>query len=103
MMHQSKRRHSIHCIFAALALSPAMIAANELEVSGYVDAEWRYFGETALDLGLSELVAEAIQPDIGKCVFFPSYFWHGTYPHESDDYRVTIPCDIDPVRLLSSS
>ncbi|MBT4213737.1 MAG: hypothetical protein HOE23_06370, partial [Porticoccaceae bacterium] len=66
-------------------------------------AGWIKFGETALDLGLNELVAEAIQPEIGKCVFFPSYFWHGTYPLESDDYRVTIPCDIDPVRLLSSS
>ena len=66
-------------------------------------AGWIKFGETALDLGLNELVAEAIQPKIGKCVFFPSYFWHGTYPLESDDYRVTIPCDIAPVRLLSSS
>ena len=61
---------------------------------------WIKFGETSLKLGENEIVSKDIQPVIGKCVFFPSYFWHGTYPISSDQLRVTIPCDIDPVRYL---
>jgi len=66
-------------------------------------AGWIKFGETSLDLDSNELIEQAIQPEVGKCVFFPSYFWHGTYPLESNNYRVTIPCDVDPVRLLSQN
>tara|TARA_B100000795_G_C22793249_1_gene438000 strand:- start:532 stop:2343 length:1812 start_codon:yes stop_codon:yes gene_type:complete len=65
-------------------------------------AGWIKFGETSLNLGSRESVAKAIQPTAGKCVFFPSYFWHGTYPLESEDYRMTIPCDIDPIRSMGS-
>jgi tetratricopeptide (TPR) repeat protein len=61
---------------------------------------WIKFGETSLNLGENEMVSRDIQPIIGRCVFFPSYFWHGTYPVPSDQLRVTIPCDIDPVRFL---
>ena len=38
----------------------------------------------------------AIEPKPGHLVFFPSYFWHGTYPFESEEPRMTVPCDIDP-------
>jgi len=65
-------------------------------------AGWIKFGETSLNLGSGESVAKAIQPEAGKCVFFPSYFWHGTYPLESEEYRMTIPCDIDPIRSMGS-
>ena len=65
-------------------------------------AGWIKFGETSLSLGSRESVAKTIQPEAGKCVFFPSYFWHGTYPLESEDYRMTIPCDIDPIRSMGS-
>lgn len=57
---------------------------------------WIKFGETSLQLGKREQVARAIRPEAGKCVFFPSYFWHGTYPFESERPRMTVPCDIDP-------
>ena len=58
---------------------------------------WIRFGQTSLQLGEREVVARAIKPEVGKCVFFPSYFWHGTYPFDSDQPRMTVPCDIDPV------
>lgn len=67
------------------------------EVSGGERAGWIRFGETSLQLGERELVARAIQPEVGKCVFFPSYFWHGTYAFSSQIPRMTVPCDIDPV------
>ena len=59
------------------------------------------FGETSLKLGEKEETARFIQPEVGKCVFFPSYFWHGTVPFSSDSSRVTIPCDIDPVLIMN--
>lgn len=57
---------------------------------------WIKFGETSLQLGKREEVARAIKPEPGNCVFFPSYFWHGTYAFESEEPRMTVPCDIDP-------
>lgn len=57
---------------------------------------WIKFGETSMPLGKRQQVARAIRPEAGNCVFFPSYFWHGTYAFESDKPRMTVPCDIDP-------
>lgn len=65
--------------------------------SGGERAGWIRFGETSLQLGKREQVARAIQPKVGKCVFFPSYFWHGTYAFSGQQPRMTVPCDIDPV------
>jgi len=59
-------------------------------------AGWIRFGETSLQLGERDNVARAIKPEVGKCVFFPSYFWHGTYEFDSEQPRMTVPCDIDP-------
>lgn len=60
-------------------------------------AGWIRFGETSLQLGEREKTASAIKPEVGKCVFFPSYFWHGTYEFDSEQPRMTVPCDIDPI------
>lgn len=57
---------------------------------------WIRFGETSMGLDQREEVARAIKPEVGKCVFFPSYFWHGTYTFNSELPRMTVPCDIDP-------
>ena len=37
-----------------------------------------------------------IQPTEGMMVRFPSYFWHGTNPFESNVERITVPGDIIP-------
>lgn len=60
-------------------------------------AGWIRFGETSLQLSDREAVARAIAPRIGHGVFFPSYFWHGTYPFSSMQRRITVPFDIDPL------
>jgi len=59
---------------------------------------WVKFGETGLDLGAArERVDKAVKPEEGLCAFFPSYTFHGTYPFESDEYRMTAPMDCLPV------
>lgn len=64
---------------------------------------WVKFGETCLDLGPDkEYVAKAVCPEPGLVAFFPSYVWHGTYPFESDEFRMTAPCDVMPMDLAGS-
>lgn len=60
-------------------------------------AGWVKFGETALGLGDDEYIAKSVCPKPGLVVFFPSYMWHGTNPFQSDEYRMTTPCDIMPL------
>ncbi|MGM0481362.1 MAG: tetratricopeptide repeat protein [Pseudomonadota bacterium] len=57
---------------------------------------WIRFGHTSLNLGERETVDQAVCPKPGMCVIFPSYSWHGTVPFDSDEERLTIPCDIMP-------
>ncbi|HEX6218460.1 MAG TPA: putative 2OG-Fe(II) oxygenase [Sphingomicrobium sp.] len=35
-------------------------------------------------------------PKVGRLVLFPSYFWHGTMPFESDEPRLTVAFDAVP-------
>ena len=57
---------------------------------------WIKFGETSLGLGAREYVARTIKPKEGACVFFPSFFWHGTNSFSAVESRLTIPLDIEP-------
>lgn len=63
-------------------------------------AGWVKFGETALGLGDDEHIAKSVCPEPGLVVFFPSYMWHGTNPFQSDEYRMTTPCDIMPLSTV---
>ena len=57
---------------------------------------WIKFGQTSLALGEREQIEHAVCPQPGMCVIFPSYCWHGTVPFDSEQERITIPCDIMP-------
>lgn len=59
---------------------------------------WLKLGETCLGLGDRENVDLAICPTPGMLVFFPSFVWHGTYPLLNAGERMTIPCDISPIK-----
>lgn len=37
-----------------------------------------------------------IQPQVGKLLLFPSYFFHKTYPFDSDTTRISVPVDVVP-------
>ncbi|WP_404399357.1 tetratricopeptide repeat protein [Idiomarina seosinensis] len=70
---------------------PQQVHEDDTEQKG-----WIRFGQTSLDLGERETVDLAVCPKPGMCVIFPSYSWHGTVPFDSDEERLTIPCDIMP-------
>lgn len=72
---------------------PQEMSASDPRRSG-----WLKLGETCLELGERENVDLAICPTPGLLVFFPSYIWHGTYPLHNSGIRMTIPCDISPIK-----
>lgn len=55
---------------------------------------WLKFGESHLELG--DGPEHYVKPQVGHLVLFPSYFWHGTVPFESQDERLTVAFDVVP-------
>ena len=55
---------------------------------------WLKFGESHLELG--DGPEHYVRPRVGHLVLFPSYFWHGTVPFESQEERLTIAFDVVP-------
>jgi tetratricopeptide (TPR) repeat protein len=72
------------------------------EVGGSSDAGALAFGipDQALKLDLEP--RRIVRPEPGMLVLFPSYFWHGTLPFESDRHRLTVAFDAAPVRADGS-
>jgi hypothetical protein len=40
------------------------------------------------------LESRMIQPELGKMILFPSYYWHRTVPLETDETRISFAFDI---------
>ncbi len=40
----------------------------------------------------------SVRPEVGLLVLFPSYFWHGTLPFQSEQPRLTVAFDVVPER-----
>jgi len=57
---------------------------------------WVKLGEPGLSMAQPLAADKIIQPTEGMMIRFPSYFWHGTNPFESDEERITVPVDIVP-------
>jgi len=71
----------------------------EVVTEGTGQQGWLKFGESNLGLGERDRPARAVKPGVGKLVLFPSYFWHGTVPFNSDDARLTMAFDVVPGRV----
>ena len=70
---------------------PAAVAETESH------AGWIAFAETAAMLdGKPDPAARLIQPEEGLMVLFPSYFYHGTIPFETDEMRISVAFDLMP-------
>ncbi|WP_309662267.1 putative 2OG-Fe(II) oxygenase [Sphingomonas sp.] len=54
------------------------------------------FGIPDSALGLDLAPRRVEQPKVGRLLLFPSYFWHGTVPFESDQPRLTVAFDALP-------
>ncbi len=54
------------------------------------------FGVPDETLGLNLTPRRIVQPKVGSLVLFPSYFWHGTAPFESQSPRMTVAFDALP-------
>ncbi|HVF37631.1 MAG TPA: putative 2OG-Fe(II) oxygenase [Sphingomicrobium sp.] len=54
------------------------------------------FGVPDSELGLDLPPRRIEAPRVGRLVVFPSYFWHGTVPFESDQPRLSVAFDAQP-------
>ena len=81
-------------------LSSALYIALPPEVGGPSDQDLPpgalAFGIPEVGLGLDLSPRRVEIPRPGELVVFPSYFWHGTIPFESQDYRLTVAFDAVP-------
>lgn len=57
---------------------------------------WLQFGEPDLAMATAFPPLTAVQPQPGRLVLFPSYWWHGTVPFQSPEVRTTVAFDILP-------
>jgi tetratricopeptide (TPR) repeat protein len=55
------------------------------------------FGVPSSVFGLDLCPRRIERPEVGRLVVFPSYFWHGTLPFNSDSPRLTVAFDMVPV------
>jgi uncharacterized protein (TIGR02466 family) len=91
--------HSNHVHPDGWLSGPTYISVpDNLSLDDPLKSGWVKLGETSLKLGEREEIGKEICPETGLCVLFPSYIWHGTYPFESTQQRITSPCDISPVK-----
>jgi tetratricopeptide (TPR) repeat protein len=68
---------------------PAVSLADDAEHPGWVN-----FGQPGFKMREPLPPDRFVLPKEGVMVLFPSYFWHGTVPFESSEYRVTVAHDI---------
>ncbi len=63
-------------------------------------AGWIEFGSPPEDyLHRSRPRTRLIQPQEGKIILFPSYFWHRTIPFEGEEERISLSFDAIPTAV----
>ena len=67
-------------------------------------------GEGILSFGAPGMITRppldaelSVRPELGQLVLFPSYFWHGTRPFQSEQARLTVAFDVVPDKTPRSS
>ncbi len=77
-------------------LSSACYIELPNSVSAAGQEGWIKFGEPGVVTEPKLGHEDAVQPEPGKLVIFPSYMWHGTVPFSGAEPRLTIAFDIIP-------
>lgn len=73
------------------------VALPEAVTRGDDHAGWLRFGEPTPELGArSPPLLRDYCPGYGCIVLFPSYFYHGTVPFQSEQPRICISFDVEP-------
>lgn len=76
------------CLYVSV---PRSVGEDDRERAG-----WIRFGRSALALEGKERIERAEAPRVGRCILFPAYLWHGTFPFDDAEPRLTVPCDFEP-------
>ncbi|MBL6937923.1 MAG: tetratricopeptide repeat protein [Alphaproteobacteria bacterium] len=88
--------HTSHVHDQGWISSAYYVSLPEEVASGETDQGALQFAQSRFKLGRNDRVSRTVQPAAGKLVLFPSYFWHGTVPFESNNMRLTVAFDVTP-------
>ena len=98
--HQNHIHHSGWLSSACyIALPPEVLAPEVIArtgAGGQPTPGSLLFGVPDAALGLDLAPRRIVRPALGRLALFPSYFWHGTTPFESDAPRLTVAFDALP-------
>lgn len=93
---RSGGRHNNHVHHQGWISSAYYVRLPPISENNDDRAGWLTLGQTNLDLGARDIPGAYIKPAVGRLVLFPSFYWHGTVPFESERDRMTIAFDIVP-------
>jgi tetratricopeptide (TPR) repeat protein len=79
-----------------IELPEAVVAAGRTAANGEPSEGALTFGVPSSAFNLDLTPRRIERPEIGRLVIFPSYFWHGTVPFESESPRLTVAFDMVP-------
>lgn len=72
---------------------PEVIGAKDRGVEGFLE-----FGKPTPELHVkTQLALRHYKPELSQMFLFPSYFYHGTVPFKSDERRICIAFDVEPI------
>jgi tetratricopeptide (TPR) repeat protein len=79
-----------------IELPESVVEAGQAAEPGELSEGALLFGVPSRIFGLDLTPRRIERPAVGRLVVFPSYFWHGTVPFESDRPRLTVAFDMVP-------
>lgn len=79
-----------------IELPEAVVEAGRAAANGEPSEGALTFGVPSSAFGLDLTPRRIERPQEGRLVIFPSYFWHGTVPFESESPRLTVAFDMVP-------
>lgn len=80
-------------------LPEAVVRAGREAAEGEPSDGALVFGAPSSVFGLDLSPRRIERPEVGRLVIFPSYFWHGTLPFNSDSPRLTVAFDMVPLNV----
>ncbi len=75
------------------------LAIPDVVEAGEGDPGWIEFGRPTAEIkSRAELETRRYKPEEGMAILFPSYFFHGTRPFQSDQPRISLGMDLKPTK-----
>lgn len=91
--HQSAHIHNLGWLSGVYYVAVPALDPSEDPRAGWIEFNRPGYGIPALS---GEAGIQAIRPEPGMAILFPSYVWHGTIPFSGEGQRISIAFDLHP-------